>query len=74
VIAGSVGYGRGAQVTLDGVQQQSLGNIRASASLRMPLAKQHALKLVYVDGLTARLGADYDTVQLALQYAFGGRP
>ena len=73
-LAGSVGYGRGAQVTLDGLEQESLENIRASASFRMPLARRHALKLVYINGLTTRLGADYDTVQLAWQYAFGGRP
>jgi hypothetical protein len=32
------------------------------------------VKLVYINGLTTRLGADYDTFQLAWQYAFGGRP
>jgi hypothetical protein len=73
-VAGSVGYGQGGRVTIDGVQQDELANIRASATLRYPLTRQHAVKLIFVNGITTRLGADYDTIQLAWQYAFGGRP
>jgi hypothetical protein len=73
-LAGSIGYGRGARIAIDGVKQESLENIRASAVLRVPLARRHGLKLVYINGLTTRLGADYDTFQLGWQYAVGGRP
>jgi hypothetical protein len=73
-LAASIGYGRGAQIAIDGVKEQSLENVRASAVLRVPLARQHGLKLVYINGLTTRLGADYDTFQVAWQYGFGGRP
>ena len=72
-VAGSLGYGIGGRITVDGVTQDELQNTRASASFRYPIARQHALKLVYINGITTRLGSDYDTVQLAWQYAFGGR-
>jgi hypothetical protein len=73
-VAGSFGYGIGGRITIDGVAQDELQNSRASLSFRYPVARQHALKLVYINGITTRLGADYDTFQLAWQYAFGGRP
>jgi hypothetical protein len=72
-VAGSIGYGRGAAIALDGVKQESLENIRASAVLRVPLTRQQGLRLVYINGLTTRLGADYDTFQVVWQYGFGGR-
>jgi hypothetical protein len=73
-LAGSVGYGRGARIAIDGVKQETLENMRASAVLRVPLARQHGLRLIYINGLTTRLGADYDTFQVVWQYGFGGRP
>jgi hypothetical protein len=33
----------------------------------------HALKLVYINGLVTGLGADFDTFQIAYQYAWGGK-
>lgn len=73
-LAGSVGYGRGGEVTVDGVVQNALENIRASGVFRYPVGRGHALKLIYINGITTRLGADYDTIQLAWQYAWGGNP
>lgn len=72
-VAGSVGYGWGAAATVDTVPKDPLANVRASAILRLPIARQHALKLVYITGITTRLGADFDTFQLVYQYTFGGR-
>lgn len=73
-MAASIGYGRGAQIAIDGEKEESLENVRISAVLKVPLARQHGLKLVYINGLTTRLGADFDTFQVAWQYGFGGRP
>ena len=73
-IAGSIGYGLGGRITIGEVTQDELQNARASFSFRYPVGRQNALKLVYINGLTTRLGADYDTFQVAWQYAFGGRP
>ena len=73
-VAGSVGYGVGGAATVDTARKEGLENLRLSAVLRLPLARGHAVKLVYVNGLTTQLGADFDTYQLVYQYAFGGRP
>jgi hypothetical protein len=72
-VAGSIGYVWGGQSSLDGVPKTSLESVRASLTLRVPLARQHGLKIAYINGISARLGGDFDTVQLAWQYAFGGK-
>lgn len=70
----SAGYAWGGRSTVNGVAKEPLSNARTSAMLRLPLAPGHGLKLVYINGLTTSLGADFDTFQVAYQYAFGGRP
>jgi hypothetical protein len=70
----SGGYAWGGRSIVNGVANEPLSNARTSAMLRLPLAQAHGLKLVYINGLTTSLGADFDTFQVAYQYAFGGRP
>jgi len=72
-VAVSAGYGWGGAATVNGATGDRLENVRASAMLRLPLARRHGLKLVYITGITTRLGADFDTFQVAYQYSFGGR-
>ena len=72
-IAGSVGYIWGGQSSLDGVPKTSIESVRASLTLRVPVARQHGLKLAYINGVSARFGGDFDTIQLAWQYVFGGK-
>lgn len=72
-VAGSIGYVWGGRSSLNGVPKTSLESVRASLTLRVPLARQHGLKIAYINGISARIGGDFDTVQLAWQYAFGGR-
>lgn len=72
-LAASLGHAWGGTSTVDSVEKEPLANWRASGVLRLPLARGHGLKLVYVSGLTTKLGADFDTFQLAYQYTFGGR-
>lgn len=71
--ASSFGYGWGAAMTVGGVPKEPLQNVRVSALARLPLARGHSLKLVYINGLTTKLGTDFDTFQVGYQYAFGGR-
>lgn len=71
--AGSVGYGWGGRSTVDGAPKANIENVRLSALLRVPLARGHGLKLVYINGLATRLGSDFDTFQLVYQYAWGGK-
>jgi hypothetical protein len=70
----SGGYAWGGRSTVNGVANDPLSNARTSAMLRLPLGPGHGLKLVYINGLTTSIGADFDTFQVAYQYAFGGRP
>ena len=70
--AGSIGYGWGGRTVVDGNPGQPLENVRASATLRLPLAPGHALKLVFIHGLHTRLGTDFDTFQGVYQYVWGG--
>jgi hypothetical protein len=72
-LAVSAGHGWGGAATVDGEAKEPLQNSRVSAVLHLPLARGHGLKLVYVNGLTTKLGADFDTFQVAYQYTFGGR-
>ena len=72
-VAGSAGYAWGGTPTLNGVEKEPLENVRLSLVLRMPAGRQHAIKLAYINGLTTRIGSDFDTFQLVWQYAFGGR-
>ena len=72
-MAGSAGYAWGGTSTLNGVEKDPLENIRLSLVLRVPAGRAHAIKVAYINGLSTRLGSDFDTVQLVWQYAFGGR-
>jgi hypothetical protein len=70
----SAGYGWGGRTSVnDGPEGDALENARLSAMLRLPLARGHGLKLVYINGLRTTLGGDFDTFQLGYQYAWGGK-
>jgi hypothetical protein len=70
--AASIGYGAGGRTTIEGVEKSRIENLRVSGVLRFPLARGHALKLAYINGLRTALGSDFDTFQLAYQFAWGG--
>ena len=72
-VAGSVGYGSGGRSTIEGVPKSRIENVRLSGVLRLPLARGHGLKFVYINGLKTALGSDFDTFQLAYQYTWGGK-
>jgi hypothetical protein len=69
-VAGSAGYAWGGRSLLNGVEKQSLDNKRLSLAVRKPFGRQHAIKAAYINGLSTRLGSDFDTFQLAWQYAW----
>jgi hypothetical protein len=72
-VAGSIGYGSGGRSTIDGVPKSRIENVRLSGVLRLPLARGHGLKLVYINGLKTAMGTDFDTFQVAYQYMWGGK-
>jgi hypothetical protein len=69
-IAGSAGYAWGGRSIVNGVEKEPLDNKRLSLALRKPFGRQHAIKLAYINGLATRLGTDFDTFQVAWQYAW----
>ena len=69
-VAGSAGYAWGGRSVLNGVEKAPVDNKRLSLALRKPFGRQHALKAAYINGLSTRLGSDFDTFQLAWQYAW----
>ena len=72
----SVNYGRatGGETTVGGVAKQDIQtNDRAGITLALPAGRAGSLKLIYTNGLTTRLGADFDSWSAAYQRTWGGR-
>jgi len=72
----SLNYGRatGGETTVGGVAKQDIQtNDRAGVTLALPLGRPASLKLIYTNGLTTRLGADFDSWSVAYQRTWGGR-
>lgn len=66
------GYGGGGRSTVGGeVKNDSRDDTRFGAQLAVPLARRHALKLIYVTSVSTRIGADFDTVSLLYQLRWG---
>jgi hypothetical protein len=71
----SVGHAGGGETRIDGVTKNDLqSNNRVAATLALPAARGIAVKLTYTNGLSTRLGADFDSFGAAVQYSWGGRP
>ena len=67
------GVSRGGQSSTNGVGSDSYKkNTRWSGIVSVPLQGSHSLKLVYVNGLRTRSGADFDNVSLAWAMHWGG--
>jgi len=52
----------------------SQNNTRAGLTMSLPLVKRQSVKLAYSTGTTARHGADFNTLSVAWQFAWFGRP
>ena len=63
----------GGQTTVDGITGDThQHNHQVGAILAYPLGPRHSLKLMYINGLSTRIGADFDNVSLAWQMRWGG--
>ncbi len=71
-IAVDGGYGFGGRTTVDELPKESQENIRVGATLALPVARQHALKLNFTSGIDTRIGADFDSFTVVYQYRWGG--
>jgi hypothetical protein len=71
-LAVDAGYGSGGRTKVGGeVKDDFRKDTRFGGQLAIPLARRHALKLVYVTVVSTRIGADFDTVSLLYQFRWG---
>lgn len=70
----ALGGSRGGKVASDGVYGDSYqNNTRWAALFSYPLNPFQSLKLLYINGLRTRLGADFDSISLSYQIRWGGK-
>lgn len=67
------GFGFGGQTKVNGVSRDNnQDSSKAGTTFGFTLGRRHGLKLVYVSAVSARIGADFDSVIAAYQYRWGG--
>ena len=67
------GFSRGGKTASDGVYGNTYKkSTRWAALLSYPLARRHSVKVIYIDGLSTRLGADFDQVSISYLIRWGG--
>jgi hypothetical protein len=72
-LAAGYGYGEGGRTTVSGEQKDTRQvNERLGGAVVYPLSGRYSLKLVYIRGLSTRIGADFDSVNLLWQVRWGG--
>ena len=67
----------GGETTVGGVSKQDIQtNDRVGVTLALPAGRSGGIKLIYTNGLSTRLGADFDSWSAAYQRTWGrrGRP
>jgi hypothetical protein len=66
----------GGSTTVNGVENSSTQqrNSRVGATISVPVTRHQALKVSYNRGAYIRYGGNYDTVSVAWQYSWQGRP
>jgi hypothetical protein len=70
----NAGWGNGGEATVEGVFKANLRrNTRLGSTLNIPLTPRNSLKVVYMSGLTTRLGSDFDSINLVYQFMWGGK-
>lgn len=68
-----LGYIIGGRTAKDGEpSSETQKSARVGATLAIPLATRHSIKLGYFAGLYTRLGSDFDNLAVVYQYRWGG--
>ena len=68
-----LGYIVGGRTATDGApSSETQKSARVGATLAIPLAQRHSIKLWYFAGLYTRLGSDFDNLAIVYQYRWGG--
>jgi len=67
------GFSRGGKTASDGVYGNTYKkNTRWAALFSYPLARRHSVKVIYIDGLSTRLGSNFDQVSISYLMRWGG--
>jgi len=69
-------YWYGGRLSLNGIERPDtlLSSSRLGGTGSIPLTKHSAMKLSYSNGLYIRLGGNYQTISIAYQYSWIGKP
>ncbi len=74
-LAADATFYTGGRTTLDGVRKEDLqNNSRLGVTLALPVGRRSVVKVAWATGFTTRVGADFDTVGVAWQTVWFGRP
>jgi len=74
-VAGDATFYTGGRTTVDGVRKADLqSNSRLGLTMSLPLGSRSQLKVAWATGFTTRIGADFDSIGVALQTVWFGRP
>ncbi len=73
-LAGAVGYAEGGQTTVNGVTDRNRqSNARYGLTFSAPFARGWSAKVAVSNGLVTRIGGDYKSITLAVQYRWFDR-
>jgi hypothetical protein len=73
-LALNYGFANGGETRIDDSPAATLQrNSRLGATFSFPVAGANSLKLVWTSGLTTRIGADFDSVNVVYQYTWAGK-
>lgn len=74
-LAGDATFYTGGRTTVNGIAKEDLQkNSRVGLALALPTGRRHSLKLAWATGFTTRLGGDFETLTIAWQVLWLGRP
>jgi hypothetical protein len=65
-------YYAGGRTTIDGVQGESLEDVRVGGTLAIPIDRHNSIKLTASTGAYARIGGNFTTAGLVWQFRWGG--
>jgi hypothetical protein len=72
-VAANYGLATGGETRIDDAPPKGLQtNNRVGVNFALPIGRSWICKFVYTSGVTTRLGADYDSYGVGLQYTWGG--
>jgi len=72
-LGAGIGLSRGGKVASDGVYGDTYKkSTRWGLIISYPLDRVHTVNVMYINGLRARLGADFDQISLSYQIRWGG--